>query len=99
MFANTQMMGMSLAFPDVCLTPVYTRKETLADPHLAERGVFVRGSGITYVTAPGVGVRPAPALGADTDDVLDAAKGALVHIFTRNELRSYRPNSGAASRR
>ena len=58
---------------DVCLTPVYTRDETFSDPHLASRGVLARESGITYVTARGVRVRPAPALGADTDEVLEAA--------------------------
>jgi crotonobetainyl-CoA:carnitine CoA-transferase CaiB-like acyl-CoA transferase len=58
---------------DVCLTPIKTSAETLADVHLAERGVITRGADVTYVTRPGVSVVPAPALGAHTDDVLDAA--------------------------
>jgi alpha-methylacyl-CoA racemase len=58
---------------NVCLTRIYTRDETLNDPHLAARGVLVREAGMTYVTAPGVHVRPAPALGADTDATLDAS--------------------------
>jgi alpha-methylacyl-CoA racemase len=58
---------------DACLTSVSTRDEVVNDPHLIARGVVTRASGVTYVTAPGVRVRPAPALGADTDDVLDRA--------------------------
>jgi crotonobetainyl-CoA:carnitine CoA-transferase CaiB-like acyl-CoA transferase len=56
---------------DVCLTPVYTLDEALSDPHVAARGGVIRQDGVTYVGAPPV-VRPAPALGAHTDDVLDA---------------------------
>jgi alpha-methylacyl-CoA racemase len=58
---------------DACLTTVYTRDETANDSHLLARGALQRESGLTYVTAPGVRVRPAPALGADTEEVLDAA--------------------------
>ena len=58
---------------DVCLTPIYTRDEVAADPHVAARGVLTRDAGATYVTAPGVRVRPAPALGANTDEVLEQA--------------------------
>jgi len=58
---------------DACLTSVYTRDEVVNDSHLIARGVVTRASSVTYVTAPGVDVRPAPALGADTDDVLEAA--------------------------
>ena len=58
---------------DVCLTSIYTQHETHGDPHLAARGVLAPESGITYVTAPGVRVRPAPALSAHTDEVLEAA--------------------------
>jgi len=58
---------------DACLTTVYTASETLDDPHLQARGVVTREGGVAYVTAPGVQVRPAPALGADTEDVLEAA--------------------------
>ena len=58
---------------DVCLTTISTREEALRDPHLIARGVFTPDADITYVTAPGVRVRRAPALGADTDEVLEAA--------------------------
>jgi crotonobetainyl-CoA:carnitine CoA-transferase CaiB-like acyl-CoA transferase len=58
---------------DVCLTAVYSRSQTLEDPHLAARGAFARGTGITYVTPRGVDVRPAAALGADTNEVLESA--------------------------
>src|SRR5262245_30916480 len=58
---------------DACLTTVYTASETLDDPHLQARGVVTREGGVAYVTAPGVQVRPAPALGEDTEDVLEAA--------------------------
>ena len=70
---------------DVCLTPIYTRDETLNDPHLTARGVLVREAGITYVTAPGARVRPAPALGADTDELLEASG---IDRATRDRLRS-----------
>jgi crotonobetainyl-CoA:carnitine CoA-transferase CaiB-like acyl-CoA transferase len=69
---------------DACLTSVYTRDEVLNDPHLVARGVVTRASGVTYVTAPGVRVRPAPALGADTDEILE---GAGVSAATRASLR------------
>ena len=58
---------------DACLTSVSTRDEVVNDPHLVARGVVTRAAGVTYVTAPGVRVRPAPALGADTDEILEAA--------------------------
>jgi alpha-methylacyl-CoA racemase len=58
---------------DACLTSVYTRDDVVSDPHVVARGVVTGASGVTYVTAPGVRVRPAPALGVDTDDVLEAA--------------------------
>jgi crotonobetainyl-CoA:carnitine CoA-transferase CaiB-like acyl-CoA transferase len=58
---------------DACLTTVYAAGETPDDPHLQARGVVRREGGVAYVTAPGVQVRPAPALGADTEDVLEAA--------------------------
>jgi len=69
---------------DACLTSVSTRDEVVDDPHLAARSVVTRASGVTYVTAPGVRVRPAPGLGADTDDVLDAAG---VSAATRDALK------------
>ena len=68
---------------DVCLTPVYTRAEALADPHANARGVVARQSGTTYITPPGVTVVPAPSLGADTDDVLESAgigRAARAHL-------------------
>src|SRR5262249_1904656 len=58
---------------DVCLAPVNSLEEALADPHVAARGAVARQAGTTYITPRGAAVRPAPALGADTDDVLDAA--------------------------
>jgi alpha-methylacyl-CoA racemase len=68
----------AFAGADVCLTPVNTLQEALADPHLAARGVFARSGGATHIRPPGVQVRPAPALGVDTDDVLERAGiGAL----------------------
>ena len=58
---------------DVCLTPIYTLDEALADPQVAARGLVSRDAGVTYITAPHAEVRRAPALGADTDAVLEAA--------------------------
>ena len=62
---------------DVCLTSVYTPEEATTDPHVAARGVVTPVDGIMHVTPPGGEVQPAPALGADTDAVLeDAGIGA-----------------------
>jgi crotonobetainyl-CoA:carnitine CoA-transferase CaiB-like acyl-CoA transferase len=58
---------------DVCLTTIYKPDEVAADPHVAARGVMTSVSGVTCVTPPGGEVRRAPALGADTDAILDAA--------------------------
>jgi alpha-methylacyl-CoA racemase len=63
---------------DVCLTTVYKPDEVPTDPHVTARGVMARrvigpGPGTTYVTPPGLEVRPAPSLGAHTDTILDAA--------------------------
>jgi crotonobetainyl-CoA:carnitine CoA-transferase CaiB-like acyl-CoA transferase len=62
---------------DACLTPVSTPDEALSDPHLAARQLVRRSgdaeAGVTYITPPGVDVRPAPALGAHTDDILEEA--------------------------
>ena len=58
---------------DVCLTTIYKPEEVAADPHVAARGVMTSVAGVTHVTAPSGAVRPAPALGADTDEVLEAA--------------------------
>lgn len=46
---------------DVCLTPVLTPRQVAVDPHVVARGL---------ATAPG---RNAPALGADTDALLESA--------------------------
>jgi len=69
---------------DVCLTTVHTREQTVVDPHLAARGVLTREGGLTYVTQPGMRIHPAPALGADTDEILAAAGLDADH---RGELR------------
>ena len=47
---------------DVCLTTVLAPEEVAADAHIVARGAM-----------PGTGGRPAPALGADTDEILEAA--------------------------
>lgn len=47
---------------DVCLTTVYSPEEVAVDPHIVARGAM-----------PGANGRPAPALGADTDAILDEA--------------------------
>jgi alpha-methylacyl-CoA racemase len=70
---------------DVCLTEVATRDEALDDPHFAARGLIARHEGVTYVTSPGIDVRPSPALGADTDRVLDDAG---IDASERARLRS-----------
>jgi crotonobetainyl-CoA:carnitine CoA-transferase CaiB-like acyl-CoA transferase len=78
---------------DVCLTPVYSLDEALSDPHVAARGGVVRQDGVTYIGpphaqregAPGVSfIRPAPALGAHTDDVLETLG---IHADERAALR------------
>jgi alpha-methylacyl-CoA racemase len=51
---------------DVCLTPIYGPGDVAADPH-------VRARHEVFTVRPGTAGRAAPALGADTDDVLDAA--------------------------
>lgn len=86
---------------DVCLAPVNSVADALADPHIEARGAVRRAGRATYITFPiamteaatdeawgswrGVDVRPAPALGADTDAVLDAAG---IHKPDRERLRS-----------
>jgi crotonobetainyl-CoA:carnitine CoA-transferase CaiB-like acyl-CoA transferase len=47
---------------DVCLTTVHSPEDVAADPHIVARGAM-----------PGAGGRPAPVLGADTDEILTAA--------------------------
>ena len=74
---------------DACLTPVNTVVEALGDPHLAARGAVTRHDGATYLTTPiavtepptgddghaarRIEIRPAPSLGAHTDEVLEDA--------------------------
>jgi len=58
---------------DVCLTTIYTPDEVAADPHVVARGVVSSVAGIMHVTPPGGEIRPAPALGAHTDEILEAA--------------------------
>jgi crotonobetainyl-CoA:carnitine CoA-transferase CaiB-like acyl-CoA transferase len=59
---------------DVCLTTVYSPDEVAADPHIIARAAMA-----------GDGGRPAPALGADTDAILDAAG---VDAAQRGRLRA-----------
>lgn len=86
---------------DVCLTPVNSIAAALEDPHIAARGAVRRAGRSTYITFPiamtgdatrddwhawrGVAVEPAPALGADTDAVLEAVG---IHEAERERLRS-----------
>jgi alpha-methylacyl-CoA racemase len=58
---------------DVCLTTIHTPDDVAADPHVVARGVVTARDGVTHVTPSGGEVRRAPALGADTDAVLEAA--------------------------
>ncbi len=60
---------------DVCLTPVNRPAEALADPHVIARQAVTRaGHGARAMRPPflstPVDLRPAPDVGADTDDVL-----------------------------
>jgi crotonobetainyl-CoA:carnitine CoA-transferase CaiB-like acyl-CoA transferase len=59
---------------EVCLTPVNSPREALADPHVAARGAVIGGPGLRTIRPPFLQASPdlcrAPALGADTDDVL-----------------------------
>ena len=71
---------------DVCLAPVNTVGEALADPHLRHRGLvtsrgdsrFIRTPIVFHAASAGLPpdrlpIVPARALGADTDDVLRSA--------------------------
>ena len=58
---------------DVCLSTIHTVDEAFADPHAVDRGVVSREEQVVYITAPHLQIRRAPALGADTDDILEAA--------------------------
>ena len=59
---------------DVCLTTIYRPEEIAADPHIVARGAM-----------PGRDGRPAPALGAHTDDVLESAG---IDAVQRTRLRA-----------
>jgi alpha-methylacyl-CoA racemase len=65
---------------EVCITPVNSPKDALADPHAVARGAVVRAGGLSTVKPPFVNVmpdlRPAPELGADTDEILSRARSA-----------------------
>jgi alpha-methylacyl-CoA racemase len=69
---------------DVCLTTIYKPQEVAADPHVAARDVMTSLAGVRHVTPPSGAVRPAPALGADTDEVLE---GAGIDAAERARLR------------
>ena len=62
---------------DVCLSPVNTPAEALADPHVAARGAVVGGPHGRAVKPPFVAappaLSPAPAVGQDTAVVLAEA--------------------------
>ena len=72
---------------DVCLTTIYKPEEVAADPHVSARGTMAPIAGISHVTPPGGEVRAAPALGADTDAILDAAG---IGAAERERLRAMR---------
>lgn len=61
---------------EVCLTPVNRPDEALVDPHVAARGTVVNQPGLRAIRPPFTqqvpDLAPAPALGADTDEILSA---------------------------
>lgn len=62
------------ATDDVCLTAVHGEGEVASDPHVVARGAVRTLDGAAHATGrSAVAVRPAPALGAHTDEVLAAA--------------------------
>jgi alpha-methylacyl-CoA racemase len=69
---------------DVCLTPINSVPAALADAEKIAPGSVTRHRGVSYIGAR-VNVRPAPALGADTDEVLEEAG---IDAERRRELRS-----------
>ena len=84
---------------DACLTPVNSVDEALSDPQVVARGAVTRHSGSTYLTTPiritagsddehhakRVDIHAAPALGVDTDDVLESAG---IDAVARADLRA-----------
>jgi alpha-methylacyl-CoA racemase len=70
---------------DVCLTAVNDLDTALSDPHAQARGVVVFDDREMYIAPPHAAVRPAPALGAHTDAVLEEAG---IDAATRARLRS-----------
>ncbi|HKE85829.1 MAG TPA: CaiB/BaiF CoA-transferase family protein, partial [Vicinamibacterales bacterium] len=71
---------------DVCLTPVNDVDAALSDPHAQARGVVTVDHREMYIASPDAPVRPAPALGAHTDAVLEEAGiGAAERARLRND--------------
>lgn len=61
---------------DVCLTPVNRPLDALADPHVVARGVVKSAPGLRTILPPFTKdtpeLRPAPEVGADTEEILRA---------------------------
>jgi alpha-methylacyl-CoA racemase len=70
---------------DACLTTVYDPDEVAGDPHVVARGALSAASGLAHIPLAGSAVRSAPLLGADTDDVLEAAG---IDAVRRSQLRA-----------
>jgi len=82
---------------DVCLTPINSLDEALADPHLAFRHAVIREGRTAWLPTPigttdpldrsphPIEVRHAPALGAHTDEILELSG---IDAERRQQLRS-----------
>jgi len=84
---------------EACLTPVNSVDEALSDPQVVARATVTRHGGSTYLTTPiritagsnddrhaeRIDVHAAPALGAHTDDLLEAAG---IDAVLRADLRA-----------
>jgi crotonobetainyl-CoA:carnitine CoA-transferase CaiB-like acyl-CoA transferase len=70
---------------DVCLTTIHDPGEVAGDPHVVARRAISTASGLEHVTLAGAPVVAAPALGADTDDVLEEAG---IDAVRRSQLRA-----------
>ena len=84
---------------EACLTPVNSVDEALSDPQVVARAAVTRHGGSTYLTTPiritagsndarhaeRIDVHAAPALGAHTDDLLEAAG---IDAVVRADLRA-----------